>query len=149
MSKLRKCPRCQSANLRGPMKHPEKPDGCLYTACADCMTVWESIPTGEHFKRDGELMPFREPCDNCAFRPGSPESQDKAKWRELMTSLKAGGSFFCHKGVPLVTVSTGSNASFDFPKGADGIEDPQQMRTCRGFLNAWSVWMKQRFPEAV
>jgi hypothetical protein len=147
MKRIRKCPRCNSAELRGPMPHPEKPQGTLYQACADCLAVWEAIPEGEHFKRDGEQLAFREPCDNCAFRPGSPESQDKPQWRDLMTQLKAGGSFYCHKGVPLVTVGQNSNASFDFPKGTDGKEDMNRMRLCRGYLNAWNIWMRQRYPQ--
>lgn len=147
MKKLKKCPRCNSANLLRNQPHPERPKGTIYDACRDCMAIWESIPAGEHYKRDGELMPFHEPCDNCAFRAGSPESQDKVEWRKLIDQLRAGGQFCCHKGVPLVTVGEGSRASFDFPKGPDGKEDRNQMRTCRGFLNAWSKWVEREMQQ--
>jgi hypothetical protein len=45
------------------------------------------------------------PCDNCAFRPGSPEQADTAKWKELIAKLRAGGTFHCHKGVPIAPES--------------------------------------------
>lgn len=143
--KLKKCPKCNSGNIVRRQKHPQRPDGTFYDACRDCMAIWESIPAGEQYKRDGEMMPFHEPCDNCAFRPGSPESQDKAEWRKLIEKLRSGGQFFCHKGVPLETVGTGSLASFEFPKRADGEWDRERMRTCRGYLNAWSKWTEQQF----
>jgi hypothetical protein len=93
-------------------------------------------------------MPFREPCDNCAFRAGSPESQDKEEWKKLMEQLRAGGQFFCHKGVPLVTVGEGARASFEFPKRPDGEWDRDRMRLCRGFLNAWSKWIEREYGKA-
>jgi hypothetical protein len=35
---------------------------------------------------------LREPYDNCAFRPGSPEQADTAKWKELIAKLRPGGN---------------------------------------------------------
>jgi hypothetical protein len=115
--------------------------GTRMSGCFACRALWETIPDGETHRRDGELMPWRKPCDNCAFRAGSPESQNRVKWRELLARLKAGGQFFCHKGVPIeqATIAEGL-IEFDYPKGADGKEDPERMRVCRGFLNAWAVW---------
>lgn len=115
------------------------------------MAIWESIPDGEQYTRDGEMLRFHEPCDNCAFRPGSPESQDKAEWRKLMEKLRAGGQFFCHKGVPLVTVGEGSKAEFDFPKLPNGEWDREHMRLCAGYCKAWGAWMRQKYgtPETV
>lgn len=143
--KLKRCPRCRSTNLVRGQKHPERPSGTFYDVCRDCRAVWESIPAGEAHTRDGELMPFREACDNCAFRAGSPESQDKEEWKKLMEQLRAGGQFFCHKGVPLVTVGEGARASFEFPKRLDGEWDRDRMRLCRGFLNAWSKWVEREY----
>jgi hypothetical protein len=143
--KLKKCPSCRSANIARHQRHPEKPDGTFYDACRDCMAIWESIPQGEQYKRDGELMAFHEPCDNCAFRPGSPESHDKAEWRKLMDKLRAGGSFLCHKGVPIKSVGEGSRADFDFQCDASGLPAPERSRLCRGYLNAWSNWTRQKY----
>jgi hypothetical protein len=139
--KLKKCPECGSANIRARLK--VQSHETLYDICVDCCAVWESIPASEHFKRDGELIAFKQPCDNCAFRSGSPESQDKEAWRNLLEQLRAGGSFFCHKGVPIKTLGKGHGADFKFPLRPDGMPDKDQMRLCRGFLKAWAVWMAQ------
>ena len=115
-----------------------------YSGCVACRAIWESLPDGEPFLRDGELMPFVEPCDNCAFRAGSPESQDKTRWRKLLAKLKRGGRFYCHKAVPI-----SPHGGFEFPvkrgvQDATGelgpVEDEDRMRLCRGFLNAWWRW---------
>lgn len=134
----KKCPACQSGNIRTRLKL--RSHDTAYDTCIDCKAVWESVPDGEHFKRDGELIAFKHPCDNCAFRPGSPESQDKAGWRLLLEQLRAGGTFYCHKGVAIKTAGEGHKADFDFPLGESGLPDKNQMRLCRGFLNAWAVW---------
>ncbi len=147
---IRQCPLCSSTNIVE-LRACEV-DHVPISGCGDCLAVWESLPTGEDYRTDGELMAFREPCDNCAFRPGSPESEDKAKWRELLAKLKAGGRFFCHKAVPfhtekMWTVKDEADTvkSFDYPKREDGKEDPEQMRLCRGYLNVWSKWIEQEF----
>jgi len=111
------------------------------------MAIWESIPTGEHYRRDGEMLAFLEPCDNCAFRPGSPESRDKEEWKKLLDQLRAGGQFFCHKGVPITGVGEGSCASFDFPKRPDGEWDRDQMRMCAGWLRAYWRWREQEMRD--
>jgi hypothetical protein len=140
MKRIKKCPACGSGNLM--LRRKSLSRGTFFDACRDCAAIWESIPEGEHFKRDGELLAFHQPCDNCAFRPGSPESEDKKAWRELIEKLRDGGHFFCHKGVPILELGAGSAASFDFPKGPDGKEDINKLRFCRGYLNAWLAWMR-------
>lgn len=103
--------------------------------CPSCKAAWEPLPPGEPRHPEEPNMSFPEPCDNCAFRPGSPEVEDRAEWKKLLTKLKHGGRFYCHKGVPL-----GGEDGFQYPKKADGTHDEGRMRLCRGFLNAWAKW---------
>jgi hypothetical protein len=101
-------------------------------------------------------MPFKEPCDNCAFRPGSPESKDRDGWKALMESLKSGGKFFCHKGVPIKQGKDSSFKSFEYPMrplktescGPIEVHDQDSMRMCRGYLNAWIVWTRRKYAES-
>jgi hypothetical protein len=126
-----------------------------YQCCLDCRALWEPFPAS--YARDPVAA---EPCDNCAFRPGSPEQQDPEAWKQLMVSLKPGGDeygwldsgrFYCHKGVPIDQEKGPGN--FLFPKtplmmdgepvlNGDGtpkmIEDIKRMRVCSGFLRM--VW---------
>jgi hypothetical protein len=41
------------------------------------------------------------PCDDCAFRAGSPERDDPAVWAALQQHVTAGEPFFCHQGMHL------------------------------------------------
>lgn len=137
MNDLDHCPACNSESIMRILSR----DLDKYDACLECRAVWERLPTGEPYRRDGELLPFGEPCDNCAFRSGSPESEDKEKWRALLASLRAGGKFYCHKGVPLdYSVHGGENVGFAYPVKPDGKHDTENMRLCRGYLNAWAKW---------
>jgi hypothetical protein len=93
---------------------------------------------------------FKEPCDNCAFRPGSPEQKDKARWAELMASLKENGRFYCHKGVP---IDPKSEHGFAYPTKlvckelhpTATTEDVKRLRMCRGWLTReWQKWMTRK-----
>lgn len=125
---------------------------CDWQACRDCSAVWEPFPAV--YARDPVCA---EPCDNCAFRPGSPEQADTAGWRGLLESLKPDqshgyftGRFYCHKGVP-IDLSKGPG-NFLFPQksvAVDGetitTEDVSKMRICSGFLRM--VWARNRKAE--
>lgn len=128
-----------------------------WQCCLTCAAVWEAFP--EVYVRDPVCA---EPCDNCAFRPGSPEQQDPEKWKGLIASLKPDssygyftGRFYCHKGVPIDMTKGPGN--FLFPQQpltmdgepvllADGTpattEDTSKMRTCTGFLRLF--WAQSR-----
>ena len=82
---------------------------------------------------------FSAPCDNCAFRPESPEQADTAKWKELIAKLRAGGAFHCHKGVP---IAPKSEDGFAYPK-----HKPEKLRLCRGYLNALGKWWGAAEPD--
>lgn len=86
---------------------------------------------------EGErLSSFKTPCDNCAFRKGSPEQRDPEKWQSLRDAVGYGtGRFYCHKGVP---IDPENGVGFAYPK--DG-KDPKKLRLCRGYLN------QLKFPE--
>lgn len=157
------CPSCGSRRLvlmgrerfKEALDVPEavRPDSD-WQGCVDCKAVWEAYPVV--YARDPVCA---EPCDNCAFRPGSPEQRDPKRWRELMDQLKlpldapGRGQFFCHKGIPIDMDKGPGN--FLFPKrrvtmdgqllrNGDGSEvltaDTTRMRTCSGYLRmTWAL----------
>jgi hypothetical protein len=128
-----RCPVCLSTRVMT-FDTPEAVEfyGRKITSCA-CGATWEPIDEADIWDRSDEHCCGKRPCDNCAFRPGSPELNDKAKWRELIAKLKAGGSFYCHKGVP---IAPESEDGFAYPK------DRHKLRLCRGYLDALGQWWK-------
>ena len=126
---------------------------CDWQGCRDCKAVWEAFPAV--YVRDPVCA---EPCDNCAFRPGSPEQKDPESWKGLIAKLKPtgdllrDGQFYCHKGIPIDMANGPGN--FLFPQTpvlmdgkpvrnpADGsivtTEDTSKMRACSGWLRM--VW---------
>jgi len=143
--KIPNCPQCGSprvsavslAQLKTPgtISKRLREHGGVLQGCLDCHALWEPLPPGEPRHPEEPFMSFAEPCDNCAFRSGSPEVEDKTKWKKLLSHLKHGGRFYCHKGVPI-----GGEDGFQYPRNDDGVHDERNMRLCRGFLNAWSKW---------
>jgi hypothetical protein len=128
-----------------------------WQVCLACSVVWEPFPPV--YVRDPVCA---EPCDNCAFRPGSPEQRDPERWRELMSTLRGNEAmetrFFCHKGVPIDLTKGPGN--FNFPrrpvtidgevvKKPDGSAlttwDTNAMRTCSGYLRMF--WARQAKQE--
>lgn len=140
------CPHCGSGNTVDSTKVPDKQFDTRYAFCADCGATWEQLPVGEPRDWREPLMRFAEPCDNCAFRPGSPEQREPEEWKKLLTELKAGGNFYCHKGVPFEL--DGEAKEFKYPLKPDGTYETGKMRLCAGFVAAWSKWMGHEFkPE--
>ncbi|API58900.1 hypothetical protein BSL82_05885 [Tardibacter chloracetimidivorans] len=124
------CPRCASRRWTA-IKNPHDQ---FYASdiriCANCRTAWEPFDPADIGIAGEPRSAFREPCNNCAFRKGSPEQADKAEWAKKLYQLERGASFHCHKGVP---ISPDSENGFDYPE--DG-KNPLKLRLCRGFLNA-------------
>lgn len=112
--------------------------------CADCRIAWEPANEAHVWDRTDPCASFSEPCDNCAFRPGSPEQADTAKWKEMIASLRAGAAFHCHKGVPL---KPDSEHGFAYPHDADGKPEKSKLRLCRGYLNALGKWWGVAEPD--
>lgn len=128
------CPKC------GSRAHADvgQPVTAFYArtlrVCANCRCAWEPFERADVLHPE-EMKPpssFREPCNNCAFRPNSPEQLDPERWAELMAALKAQGIFYCHKGVP---IDVKGEDGFDYPKRPDGTHDTSKLRICRGYLN--------------
>lgn len=115
-----------------------------YGACLDCRALWEAFPP---LYAEDEVE--AEPCDNCAFRPGSPEQQDTEGWKKLIDSLGPredgffSGQFYCHKHVPLDMAAGPGN--FLFPTRPDGTLDLGRMRSCSGFLRMF--WARAKKVE--
>lgn len=137
------CPKCGSGRLSCTI-------GTDYDVCLECWSVWERLRPEDAYLTDGEQLAFKTPCDNCAFRGNSDERRDAAGWRGLQQELALGGRFYCHKGVPLkqkIDEIKAGAIGFDFPKVQKTIDfagdtlpyetyDIEQMRLCRGYLNA-------------
>jgi hypothetical protein len=121
---------------------------CDHALCLSCGALWETFPP--LYVEDSVCA---EPCDNCAFRPGSPEQEDPEHWRSMIETLKPDGKgwftgrFYCHKNTPIDQAKGPGN--FLFPQKPilmdgepvlqpDGTaathEDVTKMRTCSGFL---------------
>lgn len=137
---LHRCPDChghRTAVEMAPSQIAMSHVPTLMGVCADCGAFWEAYPPGwKHDAVDGE------PCDNCAFRPGSPESEDKAEWKSLLAKLRAGQEFKCHKGAPILLDKKTGAVEFD----AAWVQ--RNGRTCVGFLRAmwkWGDWLENRY----
>jgi hypothetical protein len=122
------CPTCKSPRVHIHGDHGVKFYSRQIAICANCRTAWEPIDASLIWDASDPCASLSAPCDNCAFRPGSPEQSDTAKWKELIAQLRSGAAFHCHKGVPLD------------PEGEDGFaypkDRPEKLRLCRGYLNA-------------
>lgn len=134
------CPKCASRRW-GEMDQPVTD---FYArrllVCANCGTAWEPFDEAALLDAGDRRSSFREPCNNCAFRPGSNEQKDPEKWKGLMAQLdvdKDGGThgqFFCHKGVPIdLHHETLTKSGFAYPC-KDGKADSRKLRLCRGYL---------------
>lgn len=146
---LEACPSCNSGRLICVLGLAEQLDMCLA-----CYRVWERLPAGEPYTVDGEQLPFRTPCNNCAFRGDSQERANPDAWRDLQLMLANGGEFYCHKAVPFRIADTGAlgplpreEHGFEFPRIESSLDiagechpyqqyDKTRMRLCRGYLNA-------------
>ena len=150
-----RCPKCASRKV---VRADWPGEGEFYArtleVCANCKAVWEPFDPAQlldpHLPK---TISFREPCDNCAFRPGSVEQSDPAKWAELMASLKTDGRFYCHKGVPL---DPGGKDGFAYPQKPISTElcpghtmpDVKKLRMCRGWLTMWGARMAKHAQNA-
>lgn len=81
-----------------------------------------------------ELAPvpkrMAKPCDDCAFRRGSPE-RDGAEWPAIVESVAEGEPFFCHVG--MLVDSGGRHVP---PAGFDDEGRPIGAPVCAGWARA-------------
>lgn len=138
------CPRCASRAWIEP--GIASPDG-FYSAdvrvCRNCRTIWEPFdPAQLRDPRHEPLGAFIHPCNNCAFRKGSPEQRDQQEFARLRASLARGAGFYCHKGVP---VEPASEHGFAYPEEG---KNPRKLRLCRGYLNQLANLRPELFAPA-
>lgn len=129
------CPRCASRSWAEPrIPSPDRFYSEDVRVCRNCKTVWEPFAADDLIDPKHEpLGAFRHPCNNCAFRKGSPEQRDPEAFARLRAKLGwTGASFYCHKGVP---VDPASEDGFAYPKDANGVGIKRKLRLCRGYLN--------------
>lgn len=140
------CPKCKSGRV---VVHDTagfsdlKFYGPQIATCADCRTAWEPVDDSLIWDRTDPHASLSEPCDNCAFRPGSPEQADTAEWKKMIASLRAGSAFYCHKGVP---IAPGNGHGFAYPHLGEK-SDKSRLRLCRGYLNALGKWWGAAEPD--
>lgn len=128
------CPRCSSRRTKDiDLPSPGGFYNRIIRGCVNCQTIWEPFDPADMLDVDIPISSFVEPCNNCAFRPGSPEQADIAAWKTTIAELKAGGGFYCHKGVP---IDPKNENGFAYPE--DG-KNARKMRPCRGWLNMWGT----------
>lgn len=126
-----RCPKCGGTAVSFDPALTAHGYGPGLATCRSCTAVWEPFDMAQIWDPDDPVCAFREPCNNCAFRPGSPEQSDPEKWRDLIAKLRGGAHFYCHKGVP---IEPGTEHGFAYPK------ERAKLRLCRGFINAWGRW---------
>lgn len=101
-------------------------DTAILDCCATCSATWERDD-----RREGATS---DPCGNCAFRPGSAEQADPARWREIVDgTVRKTGFFFCHKRVP-VHIDKNGVLEFQFKKNNKGV--PINASLCVGWGEA-------------
>lgn len=137
--------RCPSCKGRRTLVERTAPMGLSHVStlmgfCGDCKTIWEAFPPD--WSHDAVTA---APCDNCAFAKGSPESSDRQGWLELLAKLRAGGSFKCHKGAPILFDHEAGTVEFD----AAWVN--RYGRSCAGFVKiiaAWPDWLGRHLSVA-
>jgi hypothetical protein len=138
-----KCPKCACRKVGRAVL----PDTNFYARaveiCANCGTAWEPFNPADLLDDDDHLSSFKEPCDNCAFRSGSPEQADTGAWKKMIEKLGESGRFYCHKGVP---INPQNDDGFDYPRDkTTGQTIPTKMRLCRGYLRMLNAqWNKRK-----
>lgn len=150
-----RCPRCGSRKVR----RMTVPSTAFYAdtleGCVNCKAFWEPFDPAQLL--DAHLpttSSFKEPCDNCAFRAGSPEQSNPERWAEVMASLKLNGRFYCHKGVP---ITPGTEHGFDYPTKLVSknlhptarSEDVKKLRMCRGWLKMFGARLEKEIAAGV
>jgi hypothetical protein len=129
------CPKC--ASRRWVDVDEPSPKGFyarIVRVCANCKTLWEPFAVEDLKNPTERLSVFKSPCNNCAFRKGSPEQQDEEEWAKTMASLQGGAMFFCHKGT---AIEPGSEHGFAYPGGGTDTKTLiRKGRLCRGYLNS-------------
>jgi hypothetical protein len=146
-----RCPKCGSHHVVHDPNLKFKGYGPGLAFCRNCECLWEPLDPAKLLDADDpQCSSFTEPCNNCAFRPGSPEQSDPEKWKSLIENLRhEDGRFYCHKGVPIESEAEHGYAyptrtiTIDVegvPRTAKVVSDVRKLRLCRGYLMALGKW---------
>jgi hypothetical protein len=132
------CPDCKSPRVSRTTLPPTALSSrpTEYAVCRACEAVWEAYPADWC-----EDVVGANPCDNCAFRPGSPEQANPEKWKYLVGLLRSGGEFRCHKGAPIRNLNLHSEPERTASGGViefDKAWVQHHGRKCAGFM--MMVW---------
>jgi hypothetical protein len=123
------CPKCASSKIAYDPTIKLRGYGPGLAVCLNCETMWEPFDSAQIWDKADPHCSFKEPCNNCAFRPGSPEQADPEKWKTLLDQLKCGGHFYCHKGVP---IEAGAEHGFAYPATTVSVEINGEKRRRHG-----------------
>lgn len=147
----RVCPNCKSIRIERTTLPPTglSHRATAYDLCRECATVWEAYP--DDWCED---VVGADPCDNCAFRSGSPEQQDPKGWKTLIDALRAGQEFRCHKGAPIKGLFDRKRGTkpdtFEVEFDEDWVQ--KHGRKCAGFMRlVWAMrdkgenWVERHF----
>ena len=144
MKGINQCPICGSSRICNISEEGLRIDigqsPVIYMACLDCPaenpTVWEQVKRENLAVPTNPLSMFKACCDNCAFRPSSPERSDPEKWEYLMREFSyRDATFYCHKGVPL-DFDRNTSQSHRHPYDEEGNLKRDEARVCAG----WAAW---------
>jgi hypothetical protein len=140
------CPKCGSRRWADVSQDVTKFYAAVLRVCGNCGCAWEPFDEADLLDEGQWFSSFKEPCNNCAFRPGSNEQADRERWTKMLADLeRAGSQFFCHKGVPLdLNHATESDSGFAYPY-RDGKAQVHKMRLCRGYLRMRRVQLDRAF----
>ena len=122
----RECPACGSLSVKYATDLKHKGYGKGMASCSDCGALWEPYEVNQLSDPSDHLSVLKHPCNNCAFRKGSPESQDPWGMLRILEHIEDGCQFSCHKG---------QRIDSDSPHGYDYSDDPLLRRPCRGAKN--------------
>lgn len=107
------------------------PGDTVYGLCRVCERLQEVETRAE---------PELRPCDNCAYRPESPERADPWGWAEHRTRHVEGGEpFYCHKGLPITVDPRGFSHVIE---GAETLREAIR-KPCAGWLVSRLGWLQR------
>ena len=112
--------------------------GCVLDGPEHCYE--QNLPTEVHAAcaadaREQARARAGEPCHDCAFRPGSPESAEEDL---LLKHIRQSTPFRCHQGMPL-------DARGRLPTIGDFAPlDPAEYPVCGGWAAARASWLRRR-----
>ena len=106
-------------------------DNCTYAVCQVCLRLQEV---------EVRANPCTHMCDNCAFRPGSPERADPYLWFQIEEATIIGGQpFYCHKGMNAVL----RDGTLTYLPG-DPVES---LQPCAGWLANRQTYLARQVAE--